>query len=106
MLCPRHHRFEVVVGSGLSRSRDKTAKMPKFPFGHKHSTGAIGWHISNLKVDLACIVDAVRIRGAATGASEVWKGLPMAKVKYITSPDELPAGQNYVLVMYVRNTRK
>jgi hypothetical protein len=26
--------------------------------------------------------------------------LPMAKVKYITSPDELPAGQNYVLVMY------
>jgi hypothetical protein len=24
----------------------------------------------------------------------------MAKVKYITSPDELPAGQNYVLVMY------
>jgi len=24
----------------------------------------------------------------------------MAKVKYLTSPDELPAGQNYVLVMY------
>ena len=24
----------------------------------------------------------------------------MAKVKYITSPDELPSGQNYVLVMY------
>jgi hypothetical protein len=24
----------------------------------------------------------------------------MPKVKYITSPDELPAGQNYVLVMY------
>jgi hypothetical protein len=24
----------------------------------------------------------------------------MAKVKYITSPDELPADQNYVLVMY------
>jgi hypothetical protein len=24
----------------------------------------------------------------------------MAKVKYITSPDELPSGQNYVLVMH------
>jgi hypothetical protein len=24
----------------------------------------------------------------------------MAKVKYIASPNELPAGQNYVLVMY------
>jgi hypothetical protein len=24
----------------------------------------------------------------------------MAKVKYITSPNELPASQNYVLVMY------
>jgi hypothetical protein len=32
--------------------------------------------------------------------SKVWKALPMAKVKYITSPDELPSGQNYVLVMY------
>ena len=31
---------------------------------------------------------------------KVWKALSMAKVKYITSPDELPAGQNYVLVMY------
>ena len=49
---------------------------------------------------MACIVDAVRIRGAAMGASKVWKGLPMAKVKYITSPDELPARQNYVLVVY------
>ena len=48
----------------------------------------------------ACFVDAVRIRGAVTGASKVWKGLLMAKVKYIASPNELPAGQNYVLVMY------
>jgi hypothetical protein len=39
--------------------------------------------------------DRLRLR-----APKVWKGLPMAKVKYITSPDELPAGQNYVLVMY------
>ena len=26
--------------------------------------------------------------------------IPMAKVKYIESPNELPVGQNYVLVVY------
>ena len=26
--------------------------------------------------------------------------MPMAKVKYIASPNELPVGQNYVLVVY------
>ena len=28
------------------------------------------------------------------------KRLPMSKVKYITSPNEIPAGQKYVLVVY------
>src|SRR5206468_10611301 len=28
------------------------------------------------------------------------KGLPMPKLKYISSPTEIPAGQNYVLVEY------
>jgi hypothetical protein len=28
------------------------------------------------------------------------KGLPMSKVKYISSTNEIPAGQKYVLVMY------
>jgi hypothetical protein len=57
-------------------------------------------------------VDVVRTRTAATRAPLVacffakpkvwkgWQGLPMAKVKYITSPDEIPVGQNYVLVTY------
>jgi hypothetical protein len=28
------------------------------------------------------------------------KGLPMSKVKYISSPNEIPSGQKYVLVIY------
>lgn len=28
------------------------------------------------------------------------KGLPMSEVKYITSPNEIPAGEKHVLVMY------
>ena len=28
------------------------------------------------------------------------KGLPMTKVKYISSTNEMPAGQKYVLVVY------
>jgi hypothetical protein len=34
------------------------------------------------------------------------KGLPMSKVKYISSPNEIPAGQKHVLVDMARNTRK
>jgi hypothetical protein len=55
---------------------------------------------------LACIVDAVgirivqRMRVVCFSKTKSVEILPMTKVKYITSPDQLPAGQNYVLVMY------
>jgi len=32
--------------------------------------------------------------------AEICKGVLMAKVKYISSPNEIPAGEKYVLVMY------
>jgi hypothetical protein len=32
------------------------------------------------------------------------KACTMAKVKYITSANEIPAGQECLLVMYVKNT--
>jgi hypothetical protein len=37
---------------------------------------------------------------AVSEQSERHKGLPMPKVKYISSQNEIPAGQKYVLVMY------
>jgi hypothetical protein len=51
-------------------------------------------------VDAVGIRIVQRMRVVCFCKIEVWKGLPMTKVKYITSPDELPSGQNYVLVMY------
>ena len=63
------------------------------------STAAIGWHIGlhcGCRRHPHCSENESRF----FAKSKVWKGLPMAKVKYITSPDELPSGQNYVLVMY------
>jgi sporulation protein YlmC with PRC-barrel domain len=38
--------------------------------------------------------------GAVSEQPETRKGLPMSKVKYISSPNEIPVGQKYVLVMY------
>ena len=37
---------------------------------------------------------------AVSKQSERRKGLPMSKVKYVSSQSEVPAGQKYVLVMY------
>jgi hypothetical protein len=37
---------------------------------------------------------------AVSEQPETRKGLPMSKVKYISSPNEIPAEQKYVLVMY------
>src|SRR5208337_2093660 len=37
---------------------------------------------------------------AVSNQPEGRKGLPMSKVKYISSQSEIPAGQKYVLVMY------
>ena len=39
-------------------------------------------------------------------AYSVEKACTMAKVKYITSANEIPAGQKCLLVMYVKNTPK
>lgn len=38
--------------------------------------------------------------GAVSEQPETRKGLPMSKVKYISSSNEIPVGQEYVLVMY------
>jgi hypothetical protein len=35
-----------------------------------------------------------------TNDRESEKGMPMPKVKYIASPNDIPAGQKYVLVVY------
>jgi hypothetical protein len=44
-------------------------------------------------------VFSLGVAGAGCDRYKV-KGLPMSKVKYISSQNEIPAGQKYVLVMY------
>jgi hypothetical protein len=60
----------------LPESRPRNGDMPKSPF-----TSSRRW-CHRLHKDKAS------------------KGLPVPKLKYISSPTEIPAGQNYVLVEY------
>src|SRR5437588_3957221 len=43
---------ETVAGGSLPESCPKNGDLPKSPLLSTGSAGAIGWHISNLKVDL------------------------------------------------------
>jgi hypothetical protein len=54
-----------------------------------------GWRVMRW----AAIVSETTNR-AVSEQPETCKGLPMSKVKYISSPNGIPAGQKYVLVIY------